>query len=112
MASNWIVTSQDQSDSEDEGEIYSGSSDDDEEYQPNESEEFEQDSEESDDDDTVAPTQEEREQAILEPNSWLLSKDKTIQYSRDDCPVDTRRNATPTIHKGKCSVCFRLLLFN
>lgn len=77
---------------------YCGSSDDDEDNQPIDAE-TEEEGEESEDE-LVCATQEEREQAILQPNTWILSKDKKIQYSRDDCPPDTRRNSIPTIHKG------------
>lgn len=91
-------------DSDIEEDPFYGSSDDDEDYVPNESDEFEYTSEEEEDDGSLVATQEEREQAIVQPASWLLSKDQTIQYSQDECPVNPRSNATQNIHKGICSV--------
>lgn len=107
-----MASNSDHIDSESEEDLCGGPSDEDENYEPSDGDQFERASEESDDDNSVHATQEEREQAILRPNTFYSSKDKRIQYSKDDCPVDTRRRAVPVIHKGMFSAYFCYCCFD
>lgn len=81
MASNWHIEDNVLS-SESETDEY-GSSDEGEDNFSNENDDSEYNSE-SDDDETIDQTA--KEELVLQPSSWFLSKDKKIKYSTDDLP--------------------------
>lgn len=101
MASNWHVEDNCSS-SESESEEH-GSSDEEQDDPPYENDDSERDSE-SGDDETIGEAA--REELVLQPQSWLLSKDKKIQYSTDDLPQNVRQSVASLTRKDAYKFCF------